>query len=173
MEEIKIDKKDGMIYFPPCFKVKKCSGYCFGMRKCRPTEIQSQTHHILEIKATSYSGITYKDVMTSPFIKTVVENHKKCQCDCAVLEHECRYPHQYNKMDCTCECSNKEDEQKCLYKSKTHRWNENRCACECKYFRRMMEECSTGKILDETDCTCVHKADHAWASEVAHNNISN
>ncbi|KAL7646973.1 UNVERIFIED_CONTAM: hypothetical protein RMT77_002230 [Armadillidium vulgare] len=107
MEEIKIDKKDGMIYFPPCFKVKKCSGYCFGMRKCRPTEIQSQTHHILEIKATSYSGITYKDVMTSPFIKTVVENHKKCQCDCAVLEHECRYPHQYNKMDCTCECSNK------------------------------------------------------------------
>lgn len=44
----------------------------------------------------------------------LIEQHKTCGCGCAVQAKDCNAFQTYDKSQCKCQCTNLDDQRKCL-----------------------------------------------------------
>ncbi|XP_067640415.1 vascular endothelial growth factor C isoform X2 [Eurosta solidaginis] len=138
-----------VVYFPKCTRVKRCGGCCGSqLMSCQPTETETINFEVTKIYHGDNTYIRGKEIV-------VVEQHKKCQCDCRIKAEDCNSYQVYRRDMCSCMCTNEDALQKCL--SQEHKyWDEVACRCVC----RDSQSCTTGTIFDESQCACIDPVDN-------------
>ncbi|CAH1710408.1 unnamed protein product [Aphis gossypii] len=134
-----------LYYFPSCTRVDRCGGGCCShdVLACQPTKIEKLHLEVFVSQYNRAGNFEFKGRKT-----VSIERHLKCKCKCVVKEENCSPLQVYNRKDCRCECSNKDDEKKCNGELK--QWNSTTCKCEC----RKIKECTSGFEFDNYTCRC-------------------
>ncbi|XP_049298827.1 uncharacterized protein LOC125771775 isoform X4 [Anopheles funestus] len=135
-------------YYPSCTRVKRCSGCCnTNQLVCEPVANRTILYkvNILEYRSGKRDKFSHFDLVP-------VEEHVRCKCQCRVKEWHCTERQVYNPNNCRCECTNKEDRNRCLQERQLKQWNPNTCTCDCL---PRNEECTSGSHYDRSACKCL------------------
>ncbi|KAK7079291.1 hypothetical protein SK128_000602 [Halocaridina rubra] len=89
---------------PSCVYIKQCSGCCESpLLECRPTQIKNRKFEVMAFIRDTAESVKF--VNTQPIKKVMVEEHKKCQCECKVRPEHCSPKQLYNADACRCYCA--------------------------------------------------------------------
>ncbi|XP_050719645.1 balbiani ring protein 3-like [Eriocheir sinensis] len=130
---------------PRFVELKQCTGlYCdHPAKKCSPKE-----DHIKKVR---FEVNAYNVSQIGTCVLVEVEEHEKCECECA--KPDCPQRKKLNSKTCECVCSHS-DEKECNHRRAKRipvMWHPSDCLCVCD----IHVECSTGFKMDETTCKCV------------------
>uniref|UniRef100_A0A182NVH4 Platelet-derived growth factor (PDGF) family profile domain-containing protein n=1 Tax=Anopheles dirus TaxID=7168 RepID=A0A182NVH4_9DIPT len=135
-------------YYPTCTRVKRCSGCCnTNQLVCEPVANRTILYKvaILEYRSGKKDRFSHRELVP-------VEEHMRCKCQCRVKESDCTERQLYNPNNCRCECTNKEDRNRCLQERQLKQWNPSTCSCDCL---PRNEECTSGSHYDRSACKCL------------------
>ncbi|XP_046615769.1 platelet-derived growth factor subunit A-like isoform X1 [Neodiprion virginianus] len=133
-------------YFPSCTWVPRCSGCCGHPEfSCQPTETVARNFQVIAVEYDIQKHMRYKSKET-----VVIEEHTKCRCGCTRKAKDCNEKQSYIAAECRCECTNTDEESKCLKESAIRRWNPETCTCACLG----IYECTNGMYYDHNICSC-------------------
>lgn len=108
---IPADERDpSVFYFPSCVLVKQCGGCCaHSGTTCTPTDEIEKT---VTVKKTKY--VNTAKLMNVGDISVKVKEHNKCKCLCKKTQADCNSMQRFVKNQCRCECTNKDEEERCV-----------------------------------------------------------
>ncbi|XP_055910346.1 uncharacterized protein LOC129944731 isoform X1 [Eupeodes corollae] len=134
-----------VIYFPKCTRVKRCNGCCSSpLLSCQPVEVETIDFTIFKLQYTGKSRMPLKEQE-----HVLVEQHKKCKCDCRIKKEDCNSYQVYDAAQCKCNCTNYNARDKCLLEEDKI-WDYETCKCRC----RENQQCTTGTYFDDHLCKC-------------------
>ncbi|XP_053667998.1 uncharacterized protein LOC128718394 [Anopheles marshallii] len=142
-------------FYPSCTRVKRCSGCCnTNQLVCEPVANRTIIYkvNILEYRSGKRDKFSHLELVP-------VEEHVRCKCQCRVKEWHCTEKQVYNPNNCRCECTNKEDRNRCLQDRQIKQWNPNTCTCDCL---PRNEECTSGSHFDRSACKCLPNEFYAY-----------
>ncbi|XP_052900189.1 uncharacterized protein LOC128306654 isoform X2 [Anopheles moucheti] len=142
-------------FYPSCTRVKRCSGCCnTNQLVCEPVANRTIIYkvNILEYRSGKRDKFSHLELVP-------VEEHVRCKCQCRVKEWHCTDKQVYNPNNCRCECTNKEDRNRCLQDRQIKQWNPNTCTCDCL---PRNEECTSGSHFDRSACKCLPNEFYAY-----------
>ncbi|XP_035791162.1 uncharacterized protein LOC118466215 isoform X2 [Anopheles albimanus] len=135
-------------YFPTCTRVNRCSGCCnTNQLVCEAVTTRKILYKvmIMEYRAGKKDRFSHLELVPT-------EEHVKCKCLCRVRESHCNELQVYNPNNCRCECTNREDRNRCVQERQLKQWNPDTCRCECL---PRTEECTSGSHYDRSACKCL------------------
>nr|ASU10867.1 PDGF and VEGF related factor 1 [Pacifastacus leniusculus] len=128
---------------PSCVYIKQCGGCCDSHHlECRPIQTKNKRFKVLAIdkRTTALAG-------PQAFRTVIVQEHKKCRCECKVRAEHCTGSQMYNGDACSCYCS-PETRGNC---PSGQVWDEKQCGCVCSD----VSDCTTGRFFDHATCRCL------------------
>ncbi|KAK5644002.1 hypothetical protein RI129_007847 [Pyrocoelia pectoralis] len=135
-----------VLYIPTCTRIERCAGCCsHRLLSCQPVDTETVSFQLVKTQFQGGSKLKYvgKEIVT-------VEKHTKCKCSCKVQAKHCNQFQEYRSNECSCSCTNRDEEKKCDKESSIKEWNPEVCACQC----RNLVQCSTGYTFDTLKCRC-------------------
>uniref|UniRef100_A0A1Y1MBC8 Platelet-derived growth factor (PDGF) family profile domain-containing protein n=1 Tax=Photinus pyralis TaxID=7054 RepID=A0A1Y1MBC8_PHOPY len=135
-----------VIYIPSCTRIERCAGCCtHSLLSCQPVETETVSFQLFK---TQFQGGSKLKFMSKEIV--TVEKHTKCKCSCKVQAKHCNKFQEYRSNECSCSCTNRDEEKKCDKDSSLKLWNPEICVCQC----RNIVQCSTGYQFDTLKCRC-------------------
>ncbi|XP_049543166.1 uncharacterized protein LOC125955886 isoform X2 [Anopheles darlingi] len=135
-------------YFPTCTRVNRCSGCCnTNQLVCEAVTTRKILYKVMIMEYRQGKKDRFSHLELVP-----TEEHVKCKCLCRVRESHCNELQVYNPNNCRCECTNREDRNRCVQERQLKQWNPDTCRCECL---PRTEECTSGSHYDRSACKCL------------------
>ncbi|XP_035918596.1 uncharacterized protein LOC118516820 isoform X2 [Anopheles stephensi] len=147
-------------FYPSCTRVKRCSGCCnTNQLVCEPVANRTILYKvtILEYRSGKKDRFSHRELVP-------VEEHVRCKCQCRVKEWHCTERQVYNPNNCRCDCTNREDRNRCV-EEPLKQWNPNTCTCDCL---PRNEECTSGSHYDRSACKCLPNEYYAYDGVAAY-----